>query len=332
MAKKTVNNVKLGLFALAGLLIMIFSLYMIGKDTNMFGSNYTLRVRFDNVHGLTSGNNVRYSGIQVGTVKKVKILNDTLIEVSMLIETRMKKYIHKNDIVNMSTDGLMGNRILNITPAKDGSALAQEGDLLVTRKSVSTDDMLETLDKSNRNIKEISEELKTTVLKINNSAALWKLLNDETLPANLRTSAFSIRQAATNADKMVADIYSIISEVKAGKGSLGAIITDTAIAYNLNQAVVKIQQVGNHADSLAGQLAGIAESIKQDINNGKGPANAILKDSLLVQKLNNSLSNIEKGTAAFNQNMEALKHNFLFRGYFKRLEKKQKQEQPKAPY
>lgn len=324
MAKRSINNVKLGVFVLAGLLIMIFSLYMIGKDTNMFGSNYTLKVRFDNVHGLTSGNNVRYSGIQVGTVKRVKILSDTLIEVSMLIDTKMKHYIHKNDIVSMSTDGLMGNRILNITPAKDGSPLAENGDLLITKKSVSTDDMLETLDKTNKNIRDISQELKMTILKINNSSALWKLLSEETLPDNLRASSISIRRAAANADGMVQDLHAIINDIQSGKGSLGAILTDTAIAYNLNEAVLRIQQVGNHADELANELADFTRGLKNDVNSGKGPAHAILKDSTLVIKLNNSLSNIEKGTEAFNQNMEALKHNFLLRGYFRKLEKKQK--------
>lgn len=330
MAKKITNNVKLGVFVLAGLVIMIFALYMIGKDTNMFGSNYTLKVRFENVHGLTSGNNVRYAGIQVGTVKKVMILSDTLIEVSMLIDTKMEKYIHKTAIVSMSTDGLMGNRILNITPAKDGSALAEDGDLLITKKSVSTDDMMETLDKTNRNIADVSEGLKIMVSRINNSSALWKLLDETTLPDNLRASAVSIRQATARADNMVNDLHSIINDVKNGKGSLGAILTDTSIAQNLNQAMVKIQQVGDHADELANELTKLAEGLKQDINSGKGPAHAILKDSALVTKLNNSISNIEKGTAAFNQNMEALKHNFLLRGYFKKLEKKQKEGQPNA--
>ncbi|HEX4877997.1 MAG TPA: MlaD family protein [Chitinophagaceae bacterium] len=332
MAKRAINNVKLGLFVLAGLLIMIFSLYMIGKDTNMFGSNYTLKVRFDNVHGLTSGNNVRYAGIQVGTVKKVKILSDTLIEVSMLIDTKMKKYIHSNDIVSMSTDGLMGNRILNITPAKDKSPLAVDGDLLVTKKTVSTDDMLETLDKANRNIAFISEELKSTVLRINKNNAFWKLLDDASLPDNLRVSVANIRKATAGANNMVSDLHALINDVKDGKGSLGAILKDTAISQNLNEAVLKIKQVGADADQLANQLSALAEGINQDLNSGKGAAHAILKDSILVIKLQNSLTNIEKGTAGFNQNMEALKHNFLLRGYFRKLEKRQQQAQQKAPY
>jgi phospholipid/cholesterol/gamma-HCH transport system substrate-binding protein len=324
MTKRPINNLKLGIFVLAGLLLLIFSLYMIGRDNNLFGKNYTLKARFENVQGLTAGNNVRYAGIQVGTVKKIRILNDTLVEVTMLIDVKMEKYIHKNDIVSMSTDGLMGNRILNIASAKDGSALAEDGDLLVTKKNVSTEEMLETLDKTNRNIAVISEELKATVLRINNSAAIWKLLNETELPDNLRASVLSIRHATGRADEMVKDLHGIITDVKNGKGSLGAILTDTAIAHNLDEALLKIRQVGDQATRLVDELAEMTAGIKEDINNGKGAAYALLKDSALVRKLNNSLSNIEKGTDGFNQNMEALKHNFLLRGYFRKLEKQKK--------
>jgi phospholipid/cholesterol/gamma-HCH transport system substrate-binding protein len=330
MAKRTVNNIKLGVFVLAGLLLVIFSLYMIGRDTNLFGKNYSLRARFENVQGLTSGNNIRYAGIQVGTVKKVKILNDTLIEVTMLIDLKMKKYIHKTDVVSMSTDGLMGNRILNITPAKDGAPLAENGDILATKKSKGTDEMLETLDKTNRNIAFVSEELKVTVQRINNSTALWKIINDATIPDNLRASLNNIRRATAKADDMVMDLHTIIDDVRNGKGSLGAILTDTAIAYNLNEAVLKIQQVGDNASNLANELTKLTTGVQRDINSGKGPAHSILKDSALAIKLNNSLSSIEKGTEAFNQSMEALKHNFLLRGYFRKLEKKQGKEKGKS--
>lgn len=326
MTKRPINNLKLGIFVLVGLLLLIFSLYMIGRDNNLFGKNYKLTARFENVQGLTVGNNVRYAGIQVGTVKKIRILNDTLIEVAMLIDVKMKQYIHKNDIVSMSTDGLMGNRILNITASKDGSLLAEDGDLLATKKNISTDEMLETLDKTNRNIAVISEELKTTVLRINSSAAIWKLLNETELPDNLRASVLSIRHATGRADEMVKDIHSIIADVKNGKSSLGAILTDTAIARNLEEALLKIQQVGDHATALVDELSKLTAGIKEDINSGNGTAHALLKDSALVIKLNNSLSNIEKGTDGFNQNMEALKHNFLLRGYFRKLEKQKRKQ------
>lgn len=326
MGKRTINNIKLGIFVVAGSLLLILALYIIGRDTNLFGRNFQLRAQFENVQGLTAGNNVRYAGIQVGTVKKVKIVSDTLIEVTMLIEEKMKSFIHKNDLVNISTDGLMGNKLINIISAKDDAVLVEDNDVLPVRQGTSTEAMLETLDRTNNNIAHISEEIQLTVERINNSKALWTILDDATLPQNLKASLTNIRKTTGGANDLVADIHSIIADIKNGKGSLSAILMDTAIAYNLKEAIVKIQSVSDNANELAGELAAITQSVKEEINNGKGAVNALLKDSVLTLKLNNSLTNIEQGTASFNQSMEALKHNFLLRGYFRKQEKQRKKE------
>jgi phospholipid/cholesterol/gamma-HCH transport system substrate-binding protein len=324
MAKQTFNNIKLGLFILAGLLLLIMGLYLIGRDSNLFSRNYTLHVQFAHVQGLTPGNNVRYAGIQVGTVKKIKLVNDTLIDVSMIIEKRMQQFIRLNDVVSISTDGLMGNKMLQITPAKDGSAFAADGDLLKTKTVLNVDEMLVVLNKSNQNIAVISEELKTAVFRLNNSEALWNILNNKLLPEQLLASVTNIRSATAKANVLAGDLQTIIADVKQGKGSMGQLLTDTAISYHLTEAITKMKTVGDNADSLANELNTLTLSVKNDVNNGKGTIHALLKDSLLVQKLNNSLQNIEKGTEGFNENMEALKTNFLFRGYFKKQAKKNK--------
>src|SRR5574339_214522 len=111
MAKQMVNNIKLGVFVMAGLLFLILLLYMIGKNKNLFGSNFILKARFENVQGLQTGNNVRYAGIESGTVKKITILNDTVVEVVMVIDDKMKSIIRKNAIVSIGTDGFVGNKV-----------------------------------------------------------------------------------------------------------------------------------------------------------------------------------------------------------------------------
>jgi phospholipid/cholesterol/gamma-HCH transport system substrate-binding protein len=321
MAKRIINNVKLGLFVLAGLLFLLLLLYMIGKNRNLFGDTYILKARFENIQGLVVGNNVRFAGIQAGTVKKIKILNDTVIEVSMIIDTKMQTIIRKNAVASINTDGLVGNRVVNIVPARSPGSLAEEGDILVSRKAVATDDILQTLSKTNNDVAVIASDLKTTVQRINNSSALWALLNDRSIPENLKTSLTNIRLATGKAGNMADNLDDIITDVKNGKGSLGAILTDTSIAKNLNEAILKIKTVADEADALAGEINKLVTGIQQDVNNGKGPVNALLRDSMMVIKLNTSLDNIQKGTDNFNQNMEALKHNFLLRGYFRKLEK-----------
>ena len=96
MADKRINSLKLGLFTLAGLLFLVISLYMIGRDQNLFRSNITIKAHFRNAQGIVPGNNIRYAGIQVGTVSAVNLINDTLIEINMLIDEKTSANIRNN--------------------------------------------------------------------------------------------------------------------------------------------------------------------------------------------------------------------------------------------
>jgi phospholipid/cholesterol/gamma-HCH transport system substrate-binding protein len=321
MARQIINNAKLGAFVLGGLLFLIILLYMIGRNRSLFGSTYLLKARFENVQGLIPGNNVRYAGIQAGTVKKIDILNDTTIEVSMIIETKMENIIRKDAITSIGTDGLVGNKVINIVPGRSNAAIAIEGDLLATKKALDTDEILSTLSNTNKDVAIIVTGLKTTVERINNSSALWTLLSDETIPVDMRNSATNIRLATSKASLMTNDLQAIIRDLKEGKGSAGILLKDTAFAHNINEAALKMRSVGIQADKLSIQLNALVSGVQNDINNGKGPANSLLRDTSMVNKLNKSMDNIQKGTDGFNQNMEALKNSFLFRGYFRRQEK-----------
>lgn len=330
MKNRAANNIRLGIFVLAGLLFLMVMLYFIGKDQNLFGNTFTIKARFSNIQGLVPGNNVRYAGIEAGTVKKLTILSDTAIEVTMIIDEKIKPFIRSNAIASIGTDGLMGNKVINITAASPDAPMIKEGDVLAVKNSIDMDQILQTLNNTNNDVAVIAGNLKATVMRINNSTALWKLLNDNTVPANIRASAANVQLATARAAGMANDLQSIIAGIKAGEGSLGAIIKDTGLITNLNTTLEKITAVGNRADQLAATLdAGIHE-LQQDIQHGNGPVNAMLTDSLLVIKISSSLDNIQKGTDAFAQNMEALKHNFLLRGYFRKLEK-QRQKNAAAP-
>ena len=90
MSSKLYKNIKLGFFVSTGMALLILLLYFIGKNRNLFGSNFVLKARFENVQGLKDGNNVRYAGIDVGSVSKIKFINDTVVEVFMNIENKME--------------------------------------------------------------------------------------------------------------------------------------------------------------------------------------------------------------------------------------------------
>lgn len=326
MGNREINNVKLGAFVLGGLLFLVLLLYMIGVNRSLFGATFVLKARFENVQGLVAGNNVRFSGIQTGTVKNITILNDTVIEVSMIVDKKMLRVIRNNALVSIGTDGLVGNKVVNIVPSKVSAPLAIAGDVLQSKKAVSPDEMLQTLYTTNNDIAVIAANLKTTVQRINGSSAIWQLLDEPEIPRNVRLSVANIRLATAKANNMADNLDRIISDVRGGKGLLGAIVKDESIAKNMQEAVIKIKKVGEQADSLTGELRAAVAGIRLDITKGNGPVRALLRDSLLLVKLTNSLDNIQQGSEGFNQNMEAVKHSFLLRGYFRKLERKKHQK------
>ncbi len=323
MAKRNFNNIQLGIFALVGLLFLVVMLYMIGKNKNMFGHTFQLKARFDNVHGLVSGNNVRFAGIEAGTVEKIEILNDTTIEVQMYIDEKFKSFLHNNAVASIATDGLMGNKVINISPVNQAAPLVKEGDLIATSKAVDIDQMLRTLSATNEDVAVIARNLKVTVDRLNNSSGLWKLLNDERIPADIRSSAANIKLTTSRSASLIADLQQMVNETKSGKGVLGVLLQDTGFSRQLDAAMTKIQAAANNIDTLSNSLKMSASHIQSAVVNPKTTAGAILDDSLIVQKIHASLENIRLGTEGFNQNMEALKHNFLFRSYFRKLEREQ---------
>ena len=326
MAKQRENNIKLGVFVFAGMLALIFSFYLIGKNHNLFGSDFELKVRFSNLNGLMEGDNVLFSGIQAGTVKSFNMINDTSIEVTLMIDNKIKDYIPKNAVASIGTEGLMGNKIVNILPVKRTAVKVHEGDLLPAQKMLNTDEMLQTLSKTNNNLAVISEGIKGVVLRINGSD-IMTLLNDKRIGASLRSSLENIDKTTANAKVMSYNLNDIVAQIRKGKGAAGALLTDTGFAGNLKEALAKIKSASDNADKLTVQLNTLVNNINQDLTDGKGAAHSLLRDSVIANNFKKSMDNIEKGTDSFSQDMEALKHNFLLRGYFKNLEKQQKKEQ-----
>lgn len=324
MKKQRAESTRLGIFVLIGLFLLVVTLYIIGKNKGFFSDSFELRTHFKAVNGLVTGNNVRFAGIDVGVVKSVVLLNDTIIEVTMNIETKMRNIIRRNALASLGTDGLIGNRVVNIMPARGAAPTAAGGDLIPSKEEISTDAMLETLHQTNENIAVISEELRIAVHRIGTSAQLTKFLEDQSLFANLQSSLVHLHETTEKSSALMTEAIQTLEIATKGKGTLATLLADTSMANSIEQVVQKMKTVEDGAERLARDLNQVVASVDKDLNSGKGTVNALMKDTAMTASLRNTLINVEEGTAAFNQNMEALKHNFLFRKYFKKLERKKK--------
>jgi phospholipid/cholesterol/gamma-HCH transport system substrate-binding protein len=120
-------KIRLGLFIAGGIALFLLAIFIIGKQQNLFNPVFKLTTTFYNVSGLQVGNNVRFTGINVGTVDNISIINDSTVRVDMLIKREVNKFIKSDCIVAIGSEGLIGDRLLMITQGSTDAPLAKEG-------------------------------------------------------------------------------------------------------------------------------------------------------------------------------------------------------------
>jgi len=326
MKARTVDNIKLGSFVLAGLVFLIFCLYMIGKNRNLFDATFTISADFHNVNGLKEGNNVRFAGIDVGTVKRLDIMSDSTVRVYMIIDNGVKKHIKKNSVASVGTDGLMGNKLINVNSVPQPAPVVEEGDVISSLKPVETDEMLRTLNTTNQNLASFSADLKKIAQRITNSKGIWNLLSDTIITKSLEGAAKNINRASQRAAEAGEEITALMRSARQGSGLAATILNDTVMAKRLKTAVANIEQISQQTSQLTKSLNDMVGQVKK----GQGAAGVIFSDTATQRKLKQTISNLEQGTARFNEDMEAMKSNFLTRPYFKKQEKEMQKEKEKS--
>lgn len=224
------QKIKTGIFALTGLFLLVGAVFLIGRSKNMFGNNFHIYGTFRNVAGLQAGNNVRFVGVNIGTVQSIRIISDTQARVDMIISERVHPFIKSNAVASIGSDGLMGDKLIVISATENGTGLIANNGQIATNNPV----------------------------------------------------------------------------------EMGAIVE-------------KMAHVADNAEVITAGLADIATTV----SNGKGSLGRLLYSDDLAKNLEGTVTNIKQGTKGFSENMEALKSNFLLRGYYRRKERK-KQEQEEA--
>ncbi|SDI28422.1 MlaD family protein [Winogradskyella thalassocola] len=324
MKKTNSQKLRLGSFVLIGTILFIAGVYLIGQRQDMFKKTFTLSSYFQNVNGLQKGNNVRYSGIDIGTVKNILMINDSTIKVEMSIEEKILSHIKKNAIATIGSDGLVGNMIVNIVPGKGASEIIENEDIIASYSRIGTDDILNTLNTSSENAAILTSDL----LKITNRITTGKgtigvLINDTIMAQDLKQSIHNLKIASRGASHTIAELNSIVSSVKTEDNTiLGMLLNDSISAGKLKTVVTNLEISSAEIETLLNN----ANAVVSDFNSSNGAYNYMVKDTSLVNSLKSTLKNINEGTDKFNQNMEALKHNFLTRGYFRKLERQEKKE------
>ena len=230
------QKIKTGIFILAAIGVLVLTVFMIGRQKSLFTDTFSVYANFKNVSGLQTGNFVRFAGINVGTVSDIAITNDTTIRVDMLLQTRVKPYVKSDSKASIASDGLMGDKLVQIAAGSDSAKL----------------------------------------LAGNQVASVEPMDMDKIMK--------KISLIADNAGDITSGLASIVGKVNSGRGSLGKLLNSDDFEKSIQTT---------------------------------------------VESTNKTVKDIGKAAGGLGDNMEAAKHSFLFRGYFKKKEKKRLEDSTK---
>ncbi len=297
---KDLSGAKLGIFIFFGSVLLIIAIFMLGNKDQLFVSTFNIKAYFKNTEGLRNGASVRFGGIDVGAVKDIKIMPDNsgLVEVSMRIKSEIRRFIKKDSRASIETEGLVGNKVVLITMGSPNSDVIEENGTILSREPLSFADVIDETQGILSYTKEMTKNLSEIIARVNKGeGTIGKILNDEEL---YRAASNITKTADKSLSSLTEDLKNIISLFdELGRGV-------ETVVKNTNNVVAGI-------DTL---LKGVSE--------GKGVLGTLMTDQgtegKSINKILENLVQVSEDTkvsaSRLAENMEALKHNWLFKNYF----------------
>jgi phospholipid/cholesterol/gamma-HCH transport system substrate-binding protein len=295
---------KLGLFVILGLCLFLATIYFIGNNKNLFGSTFYLKTHFKNVTGLKEGNNVRFSGINVGTVKNIEFISDSLVLVNLIIKDEVQKYIKIDAIASIGSDGLMGDKVLTISPGISSNKIVKNNGTIASSQAVEIEDLMKSLRKSVDNAEIITVQLSEFSTKINKGkGALNKVLTDEEFAKSIEEMLLNLKLSSN-------EFLVFTTKMNDENGTLSKLMTNPKYANSIEKTLDNLEESSIEF-----------EVFSKKLNSDKGILSKLVSDERLATSLDSSLINIQKGSKNLIEIEEAVKHNFLLRGFFKKKQK-----------
>ncbi len=332
---KTANNNKrgiiVGIFIFLGILIFTVAILTLGGQQKTFQKSVTVKAFFSDVEGLQKGNNVWFSGVKIGTVKNISFKGNSQVEVDLNIQESSKEYIRRNAKAKISSDGLIGNKIVVLYGGTVTNPPIENGDVMVVEKAATTDEMFSMLQNNNKNLLDITGDFKLISKRLSNGeGTVGKLLTDEALLNDMQKVMATLQRAAINTERLTSTVTAYTGKLN-NRGTLAnELVSDTILYARLKETSKEIEALSQTAKAAVNDLKNATENVNAGLNNKNSPAGMLLKDEGVANDLKATLHNLNSSTQKLDQNMEALQHNFLLRGFFKKKAKREQEEAKKA--
>ncbi len=306
--KNTKKALRLGIFVAAALILFVVAVYLIGSKGNLFSPTKDVFSSFKDIRGLVVGNNVRFAGINVGTVKNIRIISDTSVVVTMSIREDYSKYIYKNSKVQIGQEGLMGGKIVLISSGTPETGVIEDNDYLVVAEGLDIQGMIAQAQTMLREATQTVSNLNSVTDKINEGDGdIARLLNRNDLTTQLGIATRKLNSS-------MSDVNEITRKVSSGQGDLGKLISDDAITDQLSGIMETLYATSVKANVVVEEL----QQTTHAINYGEGVLPRLLHDKELGLSVDTALTRVDQGVFEVTRAAETIADSWIFRLFSKK--------------
>ena len=296
----TTEQLKVGAVILVALLILLVTGYKLGQAANLFTSRYELVAFLPDGFGLREGGPVQVAGQQAGTIKSIEFLpvdSDTTRNLKVVVELdeTLREQVRGDSRGEIRTNGLLGDKVINITTGTRRVSPLQDGDTLTMGESIDYDAIIRQASGAVEDMVTLTRDLRTiTGGIVRGEGTIGQMITNRTLYDELtgtltRTNTMLARlqnpngtvgrmlddpQLYDNLNGMLVSLDTLVRTMSSDRGTVGLLLRDTTL-------YAQLKSVTANADSIIGNLAA-----------GKGTAGRLLSDQQMYDQLNKSLTDL----------------------------------------
>jgi len=306
MSATAVRLAGVGLFVVIGLTLFAVGLFMIGDRQMAFARKFTLYTEFAKIPGLGPGSVVRVSGAKAGSVKEIlpPAKPSEKFRVKMEVAEELHPIVRTDSIAAIEIEGLVGGTFLSIGTGSDQAARAPENSTILSREPFAIADLLqqmsETIKVVNKTIDDLKDDVQRAVVSIADTADNASML--------ISAVSSDVKAMTSAGARITGDAAEIADTIRQGKGTIGKLVND-------DELYRRALEIAKHAEEIASNARDVVEQAKQAVVNLQakdGPVQG------MAANVKQTLDDARVAMAGFAENMEALKRNFFFRGFFNR--------------
>lgn len=312
------RSVIVGIFVFLGIAILVAGVLTLGGQQKKFVKTIQLKAVFDDIGGLQTGNNIWFSGVKIGTVRKINFYGDSQVEIEMNVEKEVVDFIRKDSKATISSDGLIGNKIIVIYGGTTLAPAVQDGDRLESVMPLDTDKMMETLQVNNENLVEITNDLKVLTSKLAaGEGIVGAVMTDSLLAESFRSIISNLNRASINSNRMLTDLNTFTAKMNQKGNLFNDLATDTVMVGDMKETMKSLKATAANSEEVSQKLEVIAEKF----NSKDNTMGMLLNDPEFAANLKSTMENTDSATYNLNEGMKALEFTWPFNKGFKRQAK-----------